>query len=51
MGSRIMHLVISENISDDLGLNKKRFSYGNLLPDAHLRETGAKILPISKGRF
>ena len=42
MGSRIMHLIIAENIGEDLGLNKKRFSYGNLIPDAHMKEPETK---------
>lgn len=42
MGSRIIHLIISKNIAKSLGLNSKRFNFGNLLPDAHTKEPGAK---------
>lgn len=35
MASRIMHLVISNEISRRFDIDKARFAFGNLLPDAH----------------
>lgn len=35
MASRMIHLAISKIVGEHLGLNLKRFSLGNLLPDLH----------------
>jgi|LGVF01.2.fsa_nt_gb hypothetical protein len=42
MASRIMHLVISNEISKRFDIDRARFAFGNILPDAHDNTTEMK---------